>query len=192
MKKIIEKIVVALAITTIIYGLVFVRKELELSKERIQTIDNLIQENQRVKGENEKLQERLDIYFKHDSIPLEQRIEKEVDSKNEWLEVATISKKVSQIKYTKEFACFDFSRDFKELLQKDGIPSKIDIIKTEKSKDYHAIVSVQIEPQTGKVAYYKTSQLVDQCFKNEDDKKYYCSKGKIETGVDQIEHYRPD
>jgi len=175
-----------LALITIGFGVFYVKKELDLSKQRLETINSLIKENQKISEERDNLKDRLNNYFEKNSKPLNS----ENEEKLEWMTISNLTDKVSSIKYTKEFACFDFSKDLFLLLQEHKIPSKIDIVKGKNKNELHAIVSIQIEPQSGEVVYYKTSDLVDQCFQSsENDNKFYCGSGEIETLPDKTEKY---
>lgn len=78
--------------------------------------------------------------------------------------------------YTDKYQCLDFSKDLSQKLAAIGIGSTIEIVQTEKENEYHAIVSLQIDPQNGKIVNYKT---VDNCEVNGDT--ISCTKGSIEN-----------
>lgn len=83
---------------------------------------------------------------------------------------------VSKGTYADNYQCLDFSGDLQKKLKEQGIDSKINIVEQEgKPGEYHAVVSVQIEPQTGKAVSYKT---VDNC--DIEDGKMICEKGTVE------------
>lgn len=80
--------------------------------------------------------------------------------------------------YSDNYQCLDFSSDLQEKLKKQGIDSRISIVKQNGNTDeYHAIVSIQIEPQTGEAADYET---VDSCVSK--GGKIICEKGTVEKG----------
>ena len=142
--------------------------------------------------DKETLEQRIDILFKQDAVPV--RDETAIEAmESGWFKIALTSQRVSQMKYSKEYACFNFSKDFRDLLLKKGIPSKIDIVKVKpkdpRTKDYHAIISIQIDPQTGDIVYYRTEDLIDQCFEAKKDGKYYCNKGQIIELTNKVEVY---
>ncbi|MDP1619648.1 MAG: hypothetical protein Q8L11_04135 [Candidatus Moranbacteria bacterium] len=78
--------------------------------------------------------------------------------------------------YSDKYQCLDFSKDLSQKLAAIGIGSTIEIVQTEKQNEYHAIVSLQIDPQTGEMVNYKT---VDNCEVNGDT--ISCNKGSIEN-----------
>lgn len=78
--------------------------------------------------------------------------------------------------YSDNYQCLDFSSDLQKKLKEQGIDSRINIVEQEgKTGEFHAVVSVQIEPQTGKAVSYKT---VDTCV-NESG-RIVCEKGTVE------------
>lgn len=172
-------------IGAIIIGGIWIRRELDKSWAKTLVIADLLTENKQLKEENARYKERMDRFLTpEDKVPLEA-----VALKHKWEEIATLSTAVAEADYTKEYACFNFSADLRNMLQKVGIPSKIDIVRQKDSKDFHAIVSIQIEPQSGQFVYYEANQLVDQCYKSGTDGKYYCGHGVIETEKDGKETY---
>jgi len=78
--------------------------------------------------------------------------------------------------YTDKYQCLDFSKDLSQKLAAIGIGSSIEIVQTEKANEYHAIVSLQIDPQSGAIVNYKT---VDNCSVSGDI--ISCNKGSIEN-----------
>ena len=79
--------------------------------------------------------------------------------------------------YTDNYQCLDFSSDLQQKLKEQGIDSQVSIVEQEgKADQLHAVVSIQIEPQTGKAVSYKT---VDTC--TNDGGKLVCDKGMIEN-----------
>ena len=84
--------------------------------------------------------------------------------------------KVSQKPYSQEWKCLDFSQELATQLEEKGIKSKIEIVKKEGIKnEYHAVISLQIDPQNGELTDY---EVVDSCvFQNGEIK---CEKGTIE------------
>jgi hypothetical protein len=51
--------------------------------------------------------------------------------------------------YSGDYQCLDFSGNLQKKLKEQGIESKISIVEQEgKAGEYHAVVSIQIEPQT--------------------------------------------
>jgi len=78
--------------------------------------------------------------------------------------------------YTDKYQCLDFSKDLSQKLAAIGIGSSIEIVQTEKANEYHAIVSLQIDPQSGAIVNYKT---VDNCSVSGDT--ISCNKGSIEN-----------
>lgn len=86
--------------------------------------------------------------------------------------------KVQQNQYTDAYQCLDFSKDLVNDLKSRGIDSQVDIVQTEgRSDEYHAVISLQIEPQDGKVVSYKT---VDRC--RLVNGNLDCESGKIQDG----------
>lgn len=80
--------------------------------------------------------------------------------------------------YSDDYQCLDFSSDLHEKLEKQGIDSRINIVKQDGNTDeYHAVVSIQIEPQTGEAVNY---EMVDNCVSKEG--KIICEKGTVEKG----------
>lgn len=80
--------------------------------------------------------------------------------------------------YSDDYQCLDFSSDLQEKLEKQGIDSRISIVRQEGNTDeYHAVVSIQIEPQTGEAVNYET---IDNCISKEG--KIICEKGTVEKG----------
>ncbi|TAK94853.1 hypothetical protein EPO05_05760 [Patescibacteria group bacterium] len=62
--------------------------------------------------------------------------------------------------YNNGYQCLDFSKSLAEKFQQKGIESRIEIVKQKDSDSYHAVVSLQIEPQNGSVVSYES---VDSC-----------------------------
>jgi hypothetical protein len=83
----------------------------------------------------------------------------------------------SKKSYTDSYQCLDFSSDLQKKLQEQGIDSQVSIVEQEgKTDELHAVVSIQIEPQTGKPVNFKN---VDTC--TNDGEKLVCDKGTIEN-----------
>ena len=83
---------------------------------------------------------------------------------------------VSQGVYGDSYQCLDFSGDLQKKLKDQGIDSKISIVEQEgKTGEYHAVVSIQIEPQTGQAVSYKT---IDSCIT--ENGKIICENGTVE------------
>jgi len=78
--------------------------------------------------------------------------------------------------YTDKYQCMDFSKDLSEKLTKLGVANSIEIVQTEKTGEYHAVVSLQIDPQKGEIVNYKT---IDNC--NLDGDNLSCNKGNIQN-----------
>lgn len=78
--------------------------------------------------------------------------------------------------YTDKYQCLDFSKDLSQKLAAIGIGSTIEIVETEKKNEYHAVVSLQIDPQKGELVSYKT---IDNCTVEGD--VISCNKGDIEN-----------
>ncbi|MEI6588204.1 MAG: hypothetical protein WCO05_04635 [Candidatus Moraniibacteriota bacterium] len=78
--------------------------------------------------------------------------------------------------YSNKYQCLDFSSDLQKKLKKQGIDSQISIVEPEgKNNELHAVVSILIEPQTGKAVSYRT---VDSC--TSESGKLVCEKGMVE------------
>jgi len=78
--------------------------------------------------------------------------------------------------YTDQYQCLEFSGDLQKKLKEQGIESKITIVEQkDRPGEYHAVVSVQIEPQTGEAVSYKT---VDTC--SDENGTLVCDKGTVE------------
>jgi len=184
MKKV-ERVLFWVEMFALVYAGFWVKGIREESYAKDSVIAKYIVENRQLKTENDRFKERIDNFLAPvDKVPLNTEL-----LSHQWKEVGTVTGAVAEANYTKDYACFDFSRDLKDMLQKVGVPSKIDIIKPKTGKDYHAIVSIQIEPQTGSFVYYEADQLIDQCFKSSTNGKYYCGHGVIETERDGKEVY---
>ncbi len=190
-KKKVEIVAMLIAGLAMLGAILFFRNELKQANQRLETIDSLIQENQRLREDKVVLEQRIDIFFREDTTPIQEEAVEMM--KSGWFQIALSSQVVSQIRSdTKKYACFDFSRDLRNLLLKKGIPSKIDVVKPKDpkfEKDYHAVVSIQIEPQSGEIVYYRTEDLIDQCFEAEKNGQYYCSQGKVVTKPNGVEVY---
>jgi len=158
---------------------VFDKKNLIISK--------LIAENLEQKSRISQFEEKLAPFFERNTNSKEEGEQTLLNTK--WLNVALDSKKISKNKYADNFTCFDFSKQLRDELTKDNIPSKIDIVKDLKSeKDLHAIVSIQIEPQSGTIVYHNVEDLIDQCTESEKGENV-CRKGVIRKKNDGVNVY---
>jgi len=79
--------------------------------------------------------------------------------------------------YSNSYQCLNFSSDLQKKLKDRGISSQISIVdQGERANELHAVVSILIEPQTGKVVDYKS---VDTCTNKEGG--LVCEKGVIKN-----------
>ncbi len=85
---------------------------------------------------------------------------------------------VRQHEYSDSYKCLEFSKDLQARLLSRGVASRIAIVKSGSDENtYHAVVSLQVEPQDGKIVGYET---VDECdFRNG---QLDCAKGSIKDG----------
>jgi hypothetical protein len=83
---------------------------------------------------------------------------------------------VSNGTYSDQYQCLEFSGELQKKLKEQGIESKISIVEREgRTGEFHAVVSVQIEPQTGEAVSYKT---VDNCA--DENGTMVCENGTVE------------
>jgi len=106
------------------------------------------------------------LYIMISQVVLYQRYQAMIDS----------MEKIRQHEYSDSYECLDFSKDLYSELDRYGLKSSIDIVQADTSKsEYHAVVSFQVDPQSGKLVDYKK---IDSC--RFIDGQISCDKGLIE------------
>ena len=82
---------------------------------------------------------------------------------------------ISGHKYAESYKCLEFSKDLYAKLASYGIKSQIEIVDTGSQKnEYHAVISVQIDPQSAQVVNYAK---IDSC--QMVDGELSCQNGRV-------------